>query len=308
MDRPKQLVVDHGSKRLDCFVAEHSPEFSRSFIQKLIAEGWITVNAQPAKPALRLKTGDRVVIATPPPEPSPLAPEHIPLDIIYEDADLIVINKPSGMTTHPAPGNRAGTLVNALLGLLPELTAGSAPERPGIVHRLDKDTSGLIVVAKHRRALEDLSGQFKSRRVEKTYLALVKGHPEPEAGLIDAPIGRNPVHHQRMAVVSSGRPAQTAYRVRRRLGGYTLLTLKPATGRTHQIRVHLAGIGHPVVGDAVYGIRSELVARQFLHAYKLTFRLPSTGTEATFTAPLPTDLGSALETLVCGGSRIEYNR
>ncbi len=305
MERAKQLVAESSGERLDRFVAARQPEFSRSFIQRLIEEGWITVNARLVRPALKLKTGDLIVVTEPPPAPSPLTPEHIPLAVHYEDGDIIVVNKPPGMTTHPAPGARSGTLVNALLGLLPALADSDNPERPGIVHRLDKDTSGLIVVAKNRKALEALAGQFKSRRVKKVYLALVKGHVKPDRGLIDAPIGRDPAHRQKMAVISSGRPAQTAYRVKRYLPGYTLLELRPETGRTHQIRVHLAEIGYPIVGDATYGAKSELVPRQFLHAYKLTFRLPSSGEQMTFTTRLPDDLKAALEKITKGGSEIE---
>lgn len=305
MEQAKQLVADSSGERLDRFVTNYSPALSRSFIQKLITEGWITVNGCPAKPAFKLKIGDRIAITEPPPEPSPLTPEHIQLDIRYEDSDIIVVNKPPGMTTHPAPGNRSGTLVNALLGILPELAESSGPERPGIVHRLDKDTSGLIVVAKNRKALENLSDQFKLRQVQKTYIALVKGHVKPDAGLIDAPIGRDYFHHKKMAIVSAGRQARTSYRVKHYLDGYTLLTLKPETGRTHQIRVHLAEIGYPIVGDVTYGIRSDLVSRQFLHAYKLIFRLPSSGEQATFIAQLPADLKAVLDELSAGAADIE---
>lgn len=305
MEPAKQLVAENSGERLDRFVANHSPEFSRSYIQKLIADGWITLDGNQVKPSLKLKLGDRVTITEPPPEPSPLTPEHIPLDILYEDADLMVVNKPPGMTTHPAPGSRSGTLVNALLGISSELAEGSDPERPGIVHRLDKDTSGLIVVAKNRKALENLSDQFKSRQVQKIYLALVKGHVRPEIGLIDAPIGRDHAHYKKMAIVASGRPAQTAFRVQRYFDNYTLLALKPQTGRTHQIRIHLKEVGYPVVGDTTYGQKSELIARQLLHAYKLTFRLPSTSQQRTFTAPLPIDIMDALEKLTPGASNIE---
>jgi len=305
MERTTRLLVESSGERLDRFVAIHSPNLSRSFIQKLITKGWITVNTCPARSALKLKTGDCIVITEPPPEPSPLNPEHIPLDILYEDADVVVVNKPPGMTTHPAPGNRSGTLVNALLGLLPTLAESNNAERPGIVHRLDKDTSGIIVVAKNREALENLSSQFKLREVQKEYFALVKGNIKPDTGLIDAPIGRDCTHRKKMAVNSSGRPAKTSFSVRCRFDGYTLLALKPETGRTHQIRVHLAAVGYPVVGDTTYGIRSELVARQFLHAHQLTFRLPSAGEQVTFTAPLPADLTAALEKLACVISDIE---
>ena len=304
MEQPKKLIVENNSGRLDRFIAQHCPELSRSFIQKLIAGGWVTVNARKVKPSSQLKSGDCVVVTEPPPEPSPLAPESVVLDIRYEDADIIVVNKPPGMTTHPAPGSRSGTLVNALLGLLPKLAESDNPERPGIVHRLDKDTSGLIVVAKNRKALENLSDQFKSRQVQKGYLALVRGHVQPEVGLIDAPIGRDPIRRQKMAIVDSGRPAQTEYRVKCYLENHTLLALKPATGRTHQIRVHLSGIGHPVAGDVTYGTKSVLVARQFLHAYRLSFRLPLTGGEITITADLPSDLRAALDKLSCPVSNI----
>ena len=305
MECTKQLVAENSGERLDRFVFTHSRNLSRSYIQKLIEEGWITLNSGIAKPAARLKAGDMVSIAEPPPQPSPLSPENIPLNIHYQDDNIIVIDKPAGMTTHPAPGNRSGTLVNALLGLLPKLAKSENPERPGIVHRLDKYTSGLIVVAKNRRSLENLSGQFKSRMVKKVYLALVQGHVKPERGIVDAPIGRDPVHRQRMAVTTAGRPAQTAYRVKRYLDGYTLLEVRPETGRTHQIRVHLAEIGYPVVGDTVYGRKSPLVARQFLHAYKLTFRLPSNGEQVTFTTSLPEDLKAAMDNISRGSSSIE---
>ena len=304
MEQPKKLIVENNSGRLDRFIAQHCPELSRSFIQKLIARGWVTVNANKVKPSSQLKSGDCVVVTEPPPEPSPLAPESVSLDIRYEDADIIVVNKPPGMTTHPAPGSRSGTLVNALLGFLPKLAESDNPERPGIVHRLDKDTSGLIVVAKNRKALENLSDQFKSRQVQKGYLALVRGHVQPEVGLIDAPIGRDPIRRQKMAIVDSGRPAQTEYRVKCYLENHTLLALKPATGRTHQIRVHLSGIGHPVAGDVTYGTKSVLVARQFLHAYRLSFRLPLTGEEITITADIPSDLRAALDKLSCPVSNI----
>jgi 23S rRNA pseudouridine1911/1915/1917 synthase len=305
MECTKQLVAENSGERLDRFVFANSNNFSRSYIQKLIEEGWITLNHHLAKAATRLKTGDMVSITEPPPQPSPLSPENIPLKVHYQDDDIVVIDKPAGMTTHPAPGNRSGTLVNALLGLLPKLAESDNPERPGIVHRLDKDTSGLIVVAKNHRSLENLSSQFKSRRVKKVYLALVQGHVKPDRGIIDAPVGRDPVHRQLMAVTSAGRPAQTAYRVKRYLDGYTLLELRPETGRTHQIRVHLAEIGYPVVGDTVYGKKSPLVARQFLHAYKLTFKLPSSGEQVTFTTSLPDDLKAAMENIARGSSSIE---
>ncbi len=298
MEKAVQLKADSAGARLDIFIVQKLPELSRSFIQKLIEDGHITLNGKPARSGLKLKAGDEVAIIIPPPEPSELLAEDIPLDIIYEDADLLVVDKPAGMTTHPAPGNPLHTLVNALLSHLPALPESDNPARPGIVHRLDKDTSGLILIAKTRGALASLSAQFKSREVKKAYVALVKGKVTPQSGVIDAPIGRDRVHRQKMSISDLGRPARTAYTVLRYLDGYTLVEARPETGRTHQLRVHFASVGHPIVGDATYGAKSELVGRQFLHAQRLSFKLPSTGKIVEFTAPLPPDLRSALDRLV----------
>jgi 23S rRNA pseudouridine1911/1915/1917 synthase len=297
MEQPVQLKADSAGVRLDLFIVQKLPELSRSFIQKLIEDGHITLNGKSARPGLKLKEGDEVAITIPPPEPSELLAEDIPLDIIYEDTDLLVVDKPAGMTTHPAPGNPLHTLVNAVLSHLPSLPESDNPARPGIVHRLDKDTSGLILIAKTRGALANLSAQFKSREVKKAYVALVKGRVTPKSGIIDAPIGRDRAHRQKMAVTDSGRPARTAYTALRYFDGYTLVEARPETGRTHQIRVHFASVGHPIVGDAIYGAKSELVGRQFLHAQKLSFKLPSTGKTVEFTSPLPPDLQSALDKL-----------
>jgi 23S rRNA pseudouridine1911/1915/1917 synthase len=289
------LVAEGQTERLDRLIATKKPELSRSYIQKLITDGYISVNSKPARASLKLKAGDCVDIILPPPEPSPLAPENIPLKILFEDEDLLVVDKPAGMTTHPAPGHQEHTLVNALLAHLPKLPENDNPARPGIVHRLDKDTSGLILIAKNRQSLNNLSSQFKSRQVKKTYLALVSGRVKPESGVIDAPIGRDSTHRQRMAVEASGREARTAYSVLKYAGNYTLLEARPETGRTHQIRVHFAAVGHPVVGDTTYGTKSTLVSRQFLHAHKINFRLPSTGETIEFTSALPDDLQKALD-------------
>lgn len=297
MERPVRLVVNSPGERLDRFIAARLPELSRSYIQRLIEAGHITVNGRMARPGLRLKAGDNITIAQPPPEPSPITAENIPLKIIYEDEGLLVVDKPAGMTTHPAPGHPGHTLVNALLSHLPKLPESDNPARPGIVHRLDKDTSGLMIVAKSQAALADLSAQFKSHRVKKAYLALVKGRIKPESGVIDAPIGRDPSHRQRMAVVNSGRPARTAYTVLKHAGGCTLLEARPETGRTHQLRVHFAAVGHPIIGDATYGTKSGIVSRQFLHAHKLSFKLPSSGKLVEFTSPLPPDLQQSLKSL-----------
>jgi 23S rRNA pseudouridine1911/1915/1917 synthase len=223
--------------------------------------------------------------------------EPIPLTVIYEDEDILVIDKPAGLTVHPAPGHPSHTLVNAILTLCPGLTMSGDVTRPGIVHRLDKDTSGLIVIAKNDFAREYLAAQFKSRTVTKRYLVLVKGRLSPEQGIIEAPIGRDPYHRRRMAIVETGKQAITQYQVRKYLDDYTLVEVSPLTGRTHQIRVHLSAIGYQVVGDPVYGVKSAHLHRQFIHAYHLGFRLPSTGQYREFASPLPADLERALEQL-----------
>jgi len=297
MNSEYTFEADMEGVRLDKFVGERCPELSRTHAQKLIAAGFITVNGSPAKSSLKLNKGDRVDVVVPPEPPVDLAPEDIPLDIVYEDNDLLVINKPAGLAVHPAPGYPAHTLVNAVLNYLPGLAEDDASPRPGIVHRLDKDTSGLIIVAKNRPAHENLSDQFKSRTVAKSYLVLVRGKLESESGVIEAAIGRDPRRRQRMAVVSRGREARTKYRVVKYLGKYTLLEISPETGRTHQIRVHLSAIGFPVVGDSTYGITSPQLSRQFLHASKIGFRLPSTGEYIEFSSPLPPDLERALKNI-----------
>jgi 23S rRNA pseudouridine1911/1915/1917 synthase len=294
MENKHSFTVAQPGSRLDAYVAGALADISRTYAQKLIADGLITVNGLAAKASRKLVPGEVVSVTVPPPETCELAAEDIPLDIVYEDKDLLVVNKPAGLTVHPAPGNPCHTLVNALLFRFPELS-GEDNIRPGIVHRLDKDTSGLIIVARNRTAHNRLAAQFKSRDVSKAYLALVRGHLSPEKGVIDAPIGRDPKKRQRMAVTGTGRPARTEYSVIRQIGGYTLLEARPKTGRTHQIRVHLASIGHPVVGDATYGAESPLVDRQFLHAYRLGFKLPSDGRYIELESPLPLDLQQALD-------------
>ena len=294
MDKVYNFVADEPGVRLDRYVCERLAELSRTRIQKLIADGYITVNEQIAKAGLKLNAGDRLKVILPPPPPSPLTPEAIPLNIIYEDDDLLVIDKPAGLTVHPAPGHPAHTLVNAILARFPRLAALSDSLRPGIVHRLDRDTSGVMVVAKNSLAQTKLVEQFKSHSVAKAYLVLVKGRLTPENGVIEAPIGRDPRDRKRMAVVAKGREARTEYRVIKYIGDYTLLEVMPETGRTHQIRVHFAAIGYPVVGDKVYGVKSPFLSRQFLHASRLGFRLPSTGKYMEFKSELPSDLAQAL--------------
>jgi 23S rRNA pseudouridine1911/1915/1917 synthase len=300
--RTLELTADRGGERLDTFIARRCPELSRSHARRLIDEGLVSVNGGQAKPSERVTAGVSVTVTIPPPETIDLAPEAIPLTIIYQDGDIIVLDKPAGLTVHPAPGHPSSTLVNALLAACPDLRGIAGTLRPGIVHRLDKDTSGLMVVAKNDRAQRALQRQLKEREVRKTYLALVKGVPAPREGTIEAPIGRHPKNRKKMAVVADGREAITRYRVREEIAGgeYSLLDVEPITGRTHQIRVHLAAIGHPVVGDATYGRTSAVIGRQFLHAHKLAFAMPLGGRTVEFESPLPADLREALSRLRAG--------
>ena len=291
------LVADTQGVRLDKYLSERYPEYSRAYLQKLIGEGLVTINGRVAKAGHRLNPGERIMVKIPPTPPSPLTPEPIPLDIIYQDEDLLIVDKPAGLTTHPAPGQRNHTLVNALLACLPFLPDTGDALRPGIVHRLDKDTSGVMVVAKNTTTHTELMNQFKAHTVVKVYLVLVKGRLTPEKGLIEADIGRDPRNRKRMAVVSQGKQARTRYRVIRYIGDCTLLEIRTETGRTHQIRVHLTAIGYPVVGDATYGVKSEHLSRQFIHAATLGFKMPRSDEYQEFTAELPPDLKQALEAL-----------
>jgi len=294
------LVADRAGERLDVFVARRLPQLTRSRVRRLIDGGFVTVDgALAAKAGVKLEAGQRVQVTLPPPEPTELEPEPMPLRIVYEDDDLLVVDKPAGLAVHPSPGHSSHTLVNAVLAHCPGLSAIGGEGRPGIVHRLDKDTSGLIIVAKNDAAHLSLARQLKERQVEKTYLALVEGRVEPGEGVIDAPIARHPRHRKKMAVVAGGREACTRYRVLREVGGRSLVEARPETGRTHQIRVHFASIGHPIVGDAVYGRgrRESPVRRQFLHAQRLAFRHPRTGERLELEAPLAEDLAEALAEL-----------
>lgn len=292
-------------ERLDKVLSNLLPDLSRSYAAQLIEGGHATLNGSPVtKTALKLKEGDTLSISIPAPQPSGLQAEAIPLQVIYEDADLLVIDKPAGMVVHPAPGHSGGTLVNALLAHVPGIELDMGDEaRPGIVHRLDKDTSGLIVVAKRRPAHEFLAEQMASHTALKEYIALVRGHLKNPVGLIDAPIARDPDDRMRMAVVNNGRPARTHYTVEAVYDRYSLLKVNLETGRTHQIRVHMSAIGHPIMGDALYGkrtVRDALplgLTRQFLHAHKLGFTLPSTGEWREFTSELTEDLQAVLDQL-----------
>ena len=289
-------------ERLDKFLVEQLQEFSRSRIQGLITDGFVEVNGRPAKKAGQpLESGFSVIVRVPPPAPTGLIAEDIPLDILFENEDLVVVNKPAGMVVHPAAGHSSGTLVNAMLGYDPDIEGIGGEERPGVVHRLDKETSGLILLAKNERAHRWLQDQFRLRQVDKTYLALVDGKPPTPSGRVEAHIGRDPSHRRRMAIVpeSRGREAISEYKTVESFRHHTLLEFHPLTGRTHQIRLHCAFLGCPIVGDAVYGKKKFSVEteRHFLHAYRLKITLPGEKETRLFEAPLPEELERVLITL-----------
>jgi len=296
-----QLQIDEPQGRIDRYLVQRIPTLTRSAVQRLIDEGEVLVNGRPTRASYHPAPGDAVTVHVPAAEPTLPQPEPLPLNVVYEDEDLLVIDKPAGLAVHPGAGRTSSTLVNALLAYRPEIArADLDPQRPGIVHRLDRETSGLLVVAAHREAQAALQAMFKRREVHKVYLALVHGALFPERGAIEAPIGRDPVHRRRMAVVAEGsRYARTEYRVREMLADSTLIEVTLVTGRTHQIRVHLASIGHPVVGDRVYGRRREAIAtpRQFLHAWRLSFEHPVRREPMSFEAQLPADLAAVLDRL-----------
>lgn len=300
-DRIERFAFEReNTERLDKFLVMHLPEFSRARLQGLIADGFVSVNGVPAKKSGQmLEAGSEIEVRIPPPVPSGLTGEDIPLDIIYENNDLIVVNKPAGMVVHPAAGHASGTLVNAVLGYDPDLEGIGGEERPGLVHRLDKETSGLIVLAKNERAHNWLQDQFRLRTVEKTYLALVDGKPPTPAGRVEAAIGRDPKQRKKMAVVSPGRgrEAVSEYKTLETFKNHTLLEFHPLTGRTHQIRLHCQFLGCPIVGDSVYGRRNPSVNidRHFLHAYRLKILLPNEKEARAFEADLPRELQDVLE-------------
>jgi 23S rRNA pseudouridine1911/1915/1917 synthase len=271
-DLEHRLVVGEGLERLDVWVAQQM-DISRSQVKQLVDGGLVLVNGGKVKAGYRLKAGDEVLVTIPPLQETAVRPENIPLEIIYQDAHLAIVNKPKGLVVHPAAGNWEGTLVNALLYHLDDLAGIGGKLRPGIVHRLDKDTSGLMIVAKHDEAHRYLAGQLKQRRIHRHYIALVHGQVKHDKGTIEAPIGRHPKDRKRMAVVEGGRPAVTHFTVEERFHLHTLLECRLETGRTHQIRVHLSAVNHPIVGDQVYGRRGDELGAtsQMLHAYYLGF-------------------------------------
>lgn len=294
------VTPSQSGQRLDRFLQTHLPDRSRAFLQKLIGQGDVTVNGQPKKASYKVRAGDRVSVAIPPPRSLEVTPEAIPLDVLYEDDEVIVVNKPAGMVVHPAAGNYEHTLVNALLHhCRGQLSGIGGVERPGIVHRLDKGTSGCLVVAKTDAAHQSLVAQFKARKVKKIYRAICWGTFERSSGRIETTIGRSEHCRQKMSArPRRGRVAVSEYRVLRQYGEFALVEVVPHTGRTHQIRVHMAHIGHPVVGDATYGRRSApagarlpfAVERPLLHAYKLGFVHPRSGAWLECEAPVPEDM------------------
>ena len=316
-------AADH-NRRLDAVVASHLPDCSRSLAANLIGNHQILVDNLPKKPGYRVKSGEKISIRMPDPEPVEYQPEPIPLDILYQDNDLVVLNKPAGIVVHPAPGHSSGTLVNALLYHCPDLQGIGGEIRPGIVHRLDKDTSGTMVVAKNAQTLDALAAQFKARSVTKKYLALVYGELKKDTGTIDIPIGRHPVHRKQMsATTRKGRAAVTNWDVLERFQDITLLELALKTGRTHQIRVHCATMGHPIIGDSVYcprkrsinffkknsdlpaelSDRLKRIARQMLHAWQLRFVHPNTGRPVMFESPVPEDMQALIDACRCHRKR-----
>jgi 23S rRNA pseudouridine1911/1915/1917 synthase len=302
----RRLVVPAGAApgRADRWAADLSG-LTRSHVQRLISDGRLTVEGDAVKANTVIGAGTVLELIVPPPAPAePIGQPELPITVVYEDADMLIVDKPSGQVVHPAPGHGSGTLVNALLGrgesLAPTGIAGV--QRPGIVHRLDRDTSGLLMVARNDAAQASLQAQLKARRIRKTYLALVAGTVAAAQGRIEAPIGRDPGRRTRMAVTPDGRPSTTGYRVRERFTAWTLLELDLVTGRTHQIRVHLEAIGHPVAGDPVYGTGTsrrgpDALDRLFLHAWRLELTSPSTGALIRAEAPLPGELEAVLASL-----------
>ena len=299
------LIIHYDSEeeqRLDKFLVSCLPEHSRSRLQHLIKEGYVSVDGAIARKTGLMLQGERTIrVQIPLPEPTDLEPEKIPLDVIYEDHNLLVVNKPAGMVVHPSAGHSSGTLVHAALAHAPEMEGVGGVQRPGVVHRLDKNTSGIILLAKNDRTHRMLQTQFRIREIEKVYWALVDGRPPTPSGRIEAPIGRHPKHRKKMAVVTpeKGRDAVSVYRTLITFKRHTYLEIRPITGRTHQIRLHLAFVHSPVVGDTVYGKQKATlpINRFFLHAAKLTVRLPDEPDPRSFMAPLPIDLKRVLDDL-----------
>lgn len=304
MERELTAAPEDAGVRLDAFLAEKLPDLSRSRVQQLLEQGCILVEGKPGKKNRRLSPGDRVLLNLPEPAEADPEPEEIPLDILFEDEDLLVINKPKGMVVHPAPGHERGTLVNALLHHCGDSLSGiGGVKRPGIVHRLDKDTSGLMLAAKTDRAHAALAVQLGDHSLHRVYAALLIGTPRPAEGIVELPVGRHPRDRKKMAAgVPGGRSAVTHYRVLESFPGYSYAECVLETGRTHQIRVHMASLGHPVAGDPLYGGRCALpLTSQCLHAREIRFRHPVTGEDMTFSCPLPPEFAAVLNKLRAAG-------
>lgn len=302
MDQIIELTVDPGdaNMRIDAYLCAHT-EISRSRVSALMQDGGVFVDGRAQiKPAFKVSAGQRIALTVPQARPVAVEPQDIPIDILYQDGDVVIVNKPCGMVVHPAAGNEDHTLVNALLYHVHDLSGIGGEVRPGIVHRLDKDTSGLILIAKNDKAHAALSDQFKERTMEKHYRAVAFGNFPEDHGLIDAPIARHPVDRKRMAIVRDGKPSRTEWTVLERLKSATYLDVHLLTGRTHQIRVHMQSIGHPLLGDSIYAPNiktSAHVPRLMLHAYSLSFTHPATGERMTITAPLPEKFSMTLDKL-----------
>ena len=300
MSEKMLLVANNDGERLDVFLVRQQPELSRAHVQKLIASGAALIDGRVRKANFKLKAGMQVEFSLPEAAPVEVNPENIPLDILYEDGDMIVVNKARGMVVHPAAGVSSGTLVNALLYHCHDLSGINGEIRPGIVHRLDKDTSGVMVAAKNDKSHLDLAEQISTKSAQRTYLAVVHGNIKEEEGIIKGDIGRHPTDRKRMAIVQeNGKPAVTHFKVLERFGDYTLVECRLETGRTHQIRVHMTSIGHPLVNDPKYGSRKTPfgIKGQALHSRQLTLKHPVTGEKLTFEAPLPEDMEKILSAL-----------
>jgi 23S rRNA pseudouridine1911/1915/1917 synthase len=306
---PVVFTAEEKGQRLDVFVVERFPELSRSHVQKLIEQGNVLVDGSVRKANYKLRGGEAVQVTVPQAEPISVEPEDIPLDILYEDKDIIVVNKARGMVVHPASGVYSGTLVNALLYHCQDLSGINGEIRPGIVHRLDKDTSGVMVCAKNDTAHLDLAEQIRTKTAHRTYWAIVHGNIKEEAGIIKGDIGRHPTDRKKMAIVrENGKPAVTHFKVLERFGEYTLVACQLETGRTHQIRVHMTSIGHPLINDPKYGPKKSspfAINGQALHSLQLTLTHPVTKEEMTFTAPIPTDMEKILTGLRNKRSKVQ---
>ena len=295
-----QITAEENGTRIDSFLSEELEELSRSYVQKLIGDGLIQVNEKNVKSNYKVKTGDKLLVQIPDATPVDILPEEMNLNIVYEDSDLLVVNKPVGLVVHPAHGHYSGTLVNGLLAHCSDLSGINGKMRPGIVHRIDKDTSGLLMIAKNDMAHQHLAAQLKEHSIRRAYYALVQGIISEPAGLVDAPIGRHETERKKMAVtLKNSKEARTHYYVKERFAKQTFIECRLETGRTHQIRVHMAYLGHPLVGDPLYGTRKNNLdfPGQALHAYALGFIHPRTGEELYFEAPLPEHFQNVLKNL-----------